>query len=159
MQTDSQVSWDPPYISYRLDLTTKLTILYLMISGLVFLFCTIKFLLTNHRLKTFRAALRKETPAAEQNYTTQLKIAYSGLQRAQTSLTKWSRSTILVLLIYSANQSADIFSFISHNRSIGISVMAGSLANLFNMWRAGLWLLLAFSTANWILTNRLKRWA
>jgi hypothetical protein len=61
---NGQVAWDPLAVSYRNDLTTKFTVLYLVLSMLVFLVRAIRFLPILRRLRLSAALLRVSRPAS-----------------------------------------------------------------------------------------------
>jgi len=167
MQPEPQVGWDALTVNVHYDLTTKLTVLFLVASGIVLFFRAIRSIGVFWRLKTSGAVLRagpgssaddtRQTSSAIRAAERQFNNACSVLQIAQVSVSRWSRLTLLILLLYSATEFAGLFSLISREKMIGISALSGSIANILNMWTAGLWLVVALSIANWILASRVAR--
>jgi hypothetical protein len=161
------VGWDALTVDVHHDLITELTVLFLLVSGIVFIFRAIRSIGAYWRLKTSTAVLgsKPSAPAADTQETSpviqaaqqKFDTAWSVLQIAQTSVSKWSRLTLLILLLYSATEFASLFSLISREKTIGISALSGSIADVLNMWVAGLWFLLALSIAGWILASLLMR--
>jgi hypothetical protein len=122
MQQPGQVGWGEPETIYRyIDPITKLTTLYLVISALALLIITVRFLLARGRVKSAAAV---------------------------TNLWSWFRLTVLVLLLYSATEFAEGFRGISIQKMTGISALTGQLSEMFEMWTAGLWLLVALCIAH-----------
>jgi len=167
MQTGPQVGWDVLTVDVHYDLITKLTVLFLVVSGVVLFFRAVRSIGPFWRLKTSGAMLRTgRGPSADdsqeisptiQAAEQQFNNACSVLQIAQISVSRWSRLTLLILLLYSATEFAGLFSLISREKMTGISALSGSVANILNIWTAGLWLLVALSIADWILASRVAR--
>lgn len=151
MQIDPQVGWDLASVEYRPDLITKLTAVYILVSGVVFAFRSASLIFALWRSKNARKTLPPEQ--AEQRLTTDR----GRMSVAQTSLTSWSLLSLLVLLLYTATEGADLFMLISQQKRVGASALAGSLSNILHMWEAGLWLLIAFCIGGWFLTKRLRQ--
>ena len=164
---EPEVGWDPLTVDVHFDLTTKLTLLFLTVSAIVFVFRAIWTIRTFWRLRTSEAALRKrpvpsagnslEVDPAIRAAEQQFDSACATLQMARISVSRWSRLTLLILLLYSATEFAGLFSLISRTKMTGISALSGSMANILDMWTLGLWLLVALSIANWILTSHVAR--
>jgi hypothetical protein len=137
------VGWDITSIRQVFDLTTKLTILYLALSVIALVLFVVWFV-----FREALAALRKtRTP----------EVGYGRARVAIVELRKWAQLTALVLLAYSATELAELLSSISATKTIGISALAGSLAQIFSMWTAGLWFLTALCVLSWFLSARLAR--
>ena len=164
---EPEVGWDLLSVNVHYDLTTKLTVLFLVGSGILLFFRAIRSIRIYWRLKTSAGLLRKEAgPSADDTQETssairtterQFNNACSVLQIAQVSFSRWFRLTLLILVLYSATEFASLFSLISRERMVGISALSGSIANILNMWTAGLWLIVALSIANWILASGVAR--
>jgi hypothetical protein len=167
MQPGPQVGWDVLTVDVHYDLITKLTVLYLVVSGIVLFFRAVSSIGQFWRLKTSGAMLRtgrgpsaddsQEISPAIRAEERQFNNACSVLQIAQTSVSRWSQLTLLILLLYSVTELAGLFSLISREKMIGISALSGTVANILNIWRAGFWLLVALSIADWILASRVAR--
>jgi hypothetical protein len=163
------VKWDAIGEPFGLDLTTKFTALYLMASVLVFVVVAIRSLVILRRLGVSAALLRMqdtESPntdarqsGADSSPTQQFKMAYVTIQVAVVDLRRWMQLTVLILLVYSATETADLLRGISMTKMTGISALSGSLANVATMWIFVLWLMAALWVANWILSHRLTRCA
>jgi hypothetical protein len=128
VQTGPNFRWDMAYEAH-LDLATQLTVLYLLGSALVLFVLIIRFL------------ARRRAPINP---------------LADLHLRNWFRLSVLILLVYTVTEFASLLSSISISKMIGISALSGCLANIFFMWTAGLWLLVALSIAHWIVVVRLK---
>lgn len=138
MLLGQQVGWDATTIYIHYDLTTKLTALYLLASGLVYLALAVKFLVTAGRT---------------QNHG-RLRVAE---RIALNNLDKWARLTVLILFAYSTTEGAGLFWSISTEKMMGISALSGDLARILSMWVGGLWLLVSIWIASWILSGRVIR--
>jgi hypothetical protein len=159
--------WDLSTVDYYFDLTTKLTELYLMVSVLALVVLAIRFFPTLTRLRASAAALRNQLflsanatgPGDDGGHLAKqpFEVAYKRMQVALTALRKWVQLTVLVLLAYSATEFTDILRGIAASKMIGTSALSGSLAQIFSMWTAGLWFLVALCVVDWILSDRLAR--
>jgi hypothetical protein len=140
------VEWDAIAEPYGLDLTTKLTALYLMVSMLGFLVALLRFLPIRKRLRASVALLRaqKTLPADAGNRlvnddspaTQQCRSACTALQVALARLRRWMQLTVLILLAYSAREIANLLREISMSKMAGISALSRSLGQIFSMWRS-----------------------
>jgi hypothetical protein len=156
-------------VNHPLDLTSKLAVIYLMISALVFLVLAIRFLPILRQLRASVTVLRTENTQtahadgqhvnAENPARHQFRGASAAIEAALLALRKWIQLTALVLLAYSATEIADLLRGISLNKMIGISALSGSLAQIALMWMFAFWLMVALWIAHWILSHGLTRGA
>ena len=115
---EPEVRWDPSILDYRIDLTTKLTALYLMISVFVFVVLAIRFLPILARFRTSVATLRaseirsRDTEGqgieAANAAKRRFEMARRSIQVGLTNLRKWAQLTLLILLGYSTTEIADL---------------------------------------------------
>jgi hypothetical protein len=166
---NGQVEWDLSRVSYRNDLTTKFTALYLMVSMLVFLVQVIRFLPTLRRLRLSATVLRASIPTPSDADARQVpaaspaaqpfRTARDAIQRTLMELRRWVQLTALILLAYSATEIADELRRISRYKMTGMSALSGSLGQIFSMWEVALWFMVVLWIANWILSGRLAHCA
>ncbi len=161
--------WDAQSVYYSFDLTTRFTVIYLVISAVVFLVLAIRFLPTLRRLRASAALLRIQT-AEQSNADSQrdngespaalrFKTACAAIQVALVAVRRWVQMTVLILLAYSATEIADEFRRISISKMTGISALSGLLGQIVSMWVVALWFMVALCIASWILGDRLMRCA
>ena len=161
--------WDAQSVHYSFDLTTRFTVIYLVISAVVFLVLAIRFLPTLRRLRASAALLRIQT-AEQSNADSQrdngespaalrFKTACAAIQVALVAVRRWVQLTVLILLAYSATEIADEFRRISISKMTGISALSGLLGQIVSMWVVALWFMVALCIASWILGDRLMRCA
>ena len=146
--------WDATSVYYYLDVTTKLTVLYLFVSVIALLSCAIRLL---PMLKTLRASIATSRKQNVPN-NDRFEPSYARVQAAVSSLRKWSQLTVLVLLAYSATELGSLFTGISLSKMTGVSALAGEWAEIFSMWKFASWFLVALCLSSWFLSNRLARY-
>ncbi len=164
---NGQVGWDALTVSYRIDLTTKFTVFYLIVSMLVFVVRAIRFVPILRRLRVSAALLcaPKPTPSdadaqqmhAASSAAQQFRIARAAIQATSVELRRWAQLTALILLAYSATEIADELRRISIYKMTGISALSGSLGQVCSIWVVALWFIVVLCIANWILSERLAR--
>jgi len=161
--------WDAQSVYYSFDLTTKFTVMYLVISAVVFLVIAIRFLPTLRRLRASTTLLRIRTAEqsdadsqrgnGESPAELRFNTAYAAIQVALVAVRRWVQLTVLILLAYSATEIADEFRRISISKMTGISALSGLLGQIVSMWVVALWFLVPLCLANWLLDDRLMRCA
>lgn len=161
--------WDARSVYYSFDLTTKFTVMYLMISAVVFLVLAIRFLPILWRFRASVVLLRTQNTLkadsdgqrvnAENPARHQFRGASASIEAALMALRRWVQLTALILVAYSATEIADLLRGISATKMTGISALSGGLAQIVSMCVVALWLIVALSIADWILSRRLMRCA
>src|SRR5271155_1453529 len=161
--------WDALSVNYQYDLTTKLTVLYLTVSILVFVILAIRSLPILRRLKLSAATLRAQKPTSSDTDDQQMHAANPALQRFRIAcvaiqsvlvdLGRWVQLTMLILLAYSATEIADELRRISMYKMTGIGALSGLLGQICSMWVVALWFIVVLCIASWILSDRLARCA
>jgi hypothetical protein len=146
--------WDATTVYYYIDVTTKLTVLYLVVSVIALLSCAIRLLPMLKSLRASIATSRKQNVPNNDRF----EPSYARVQAAVSSLRKWSQLTVLVLLAYSATELASLFTGISLSKMTGVSALAGEWAAIFSMWTFASWFLVALCLSSWFLRNRLARY-
>ena len=146
--------WDATSVYYYLDVTTKLTVLYLFVSVIALLAFAIRLLPT---LKSLRALVQASRTQNVPNHGT-FERSYARIQAAVSSLRKWCQLTVLVLFAYSATELGSLFTGISLSKMTGVSALAGEWAEIFSMWKFASWFLVVLCLSSWFLSNRLARY-
>jgi hypothetical protein len=159
--------WDAQSVYYSFDLTTRFTVMYLVISAVVFLVLAIRFLPILRLFKSSATLLRRQTAEhsdadsqrdkAESSATLRFKTACVAIQVALVAVRRWVQLTGLILIAYSATEIADEFRRISISKMTGISALSGLLGQIVSMWVVALWFMVALCIASWILGDRLMR--
>jgi hypothetical protein len=139
MQQPVQMSWDGIY--GRLDLATKLTVLYLAASWIAL------------PVFVIRSAIAFWQPISNLQ---DVRVS-SLLQIRLRAMSRWMRLTVLILLVYSAFESLHSLGAISTGSAIGSRVIAGTMGRILSIWAVGLWLLVALWIADSIFSRRLAR--
>jgi hypothetical protein len=157
-------TWDALTVYYYIDLTTKLTVLYLAVSVLALIVFAIRLLPTVRNLRAL-ASSREQNDLPDESVSPGVQSFRSlpvslgptcdRIQAAVMSLQKWSRLTVLVLLAYSATEFSSLFRGISLNKMAGVGALTGAWAELFSMWTFAFWFLVALCLASWFLSVRL----
>ena len=142
--------WDPPRLHYPFDLTTKFTVLYLVISPVIFVVLTIRFLPMLWRLSSSVALLRAQHAksshrdsqhnSGDSRATRRYNTARAPIQVALAEMRRWVQLTVLILLADSATEIADELRGISMYKLPGVSPLRDRSDRLIpcGWWRLGL---------------------